>query len=72
MTRLPASRYRVCVEKIRRHNPTDVPDRPDLDDALLVLVRLLARWAAQEVVGNADAAPGIENDGASDEPHRGS
>lgn len=60
------------MEKPRQHNPIDVRSRTERDDALLVLVRLLARRAAQEVFGNADAAPGIENDGASDERQDGS
>lgn len=62
MTRLPASRYRWVMERPRQHSSIDVRNRPELDDALLVLVCLLARRAAQVVFGNADAAPGIEND----------
>ena len=62
MTRLPASRYRWVMEKPRQHNLIDVRNRPEQDDALLALVRLLARRAAKEVFGNANAVPGIEND----------
>lgn len=72
MPRLSVSGYRSGMDQPRHHTPLDVRNRPELDDALVALVRLLARQAAQEVFGNADADPGIERDGASHERQDGS
>lgn len=55
------------MDQPRHHTPLDVRNRPERDDALLVLVRLLARRAAQEGFGNGGADPEIERDGANHE-----
>lgn len=67
MPRLSVSRYRSGMDQPRHHTPLDVRNRPERDDALLVLVRLLARRAAQEGFGNGGADPEIERDGANHE-----
>ena len=72
MPRLSVSRYWFGVTQPSRHTPINARKRPEQDDALVVLVRLLARRAAREVVGNGDAAPETESVGASYERQDGS